>query len=543
MATAHVTGVVGPEEEWGEEAVESSTAPRTLLDYWPMLCHRRWWFLGPAFLAWIAVWSASWVLPPVYSSQSSILIDRQKVPKEYVLPNVTGELPERLQSITQQILSRTELQRIINAYGLYRAQRARLSGDELAELMRRDVKVEPATGKSRDELYAFSINYSARTPELAQQITAELTSLFINADVRSREQFSLNTTEFLGRQLDVAANLLGAQEAAIRDFKMRHVGELAAQQQSNLELLAGLEAQAQHERDALGQARQQAIYLASLQGQYQAAENATLGGAALLPARIDQDIATLKTQAVSARTQYTTHHPDMMKLDQALAALEDLRARINSEVKPVAGSPPTPRTYAELQAATPFMQLEGRIKANEQEIADRQSQLQELEARVELYRRRLNFTPVREQELADLARGYDQARTNYETLLAKKNQSQLASDLEKRQQGEQFRLLDPPTLPRKPSWPNRKKMLWLCLVAAGAAGAVVTTGAELSRPLVHHQRDLQALVSAPVIVSIPRMLSCEEMQNYTRKRLREWAALAAMSAVVVVTVGVTFYWG
>ncbi len=542
MGTVRTTPVIADEETIAEQ-VSDSAASRSLLDYWPLLCHRRWWFLLPAFCAWFAVWGASWLLPPVYSSQSSILVDRQRVPKEYVVPNVTGELTERLQSITQQILSRTELQRIITQYGLYSAQRARLSGDELADLMRKDIKIEAAPGKSRDDLSAFSISYSARTPQLAQQVTAELTSLFMDADGRNRKELSVSTTEFLGQQLDAAANSLGVQEAAIRDFKMHHVGELAAQQQTNLELLAGLQAQAQHQREALNLARQQAIYMSSLQEQYRAVQNATPGGMGQLPARIDQDLATLKSQSVMANAHYTPDHPDMLQLRSAITALENLRAQLPNDATDPSSPAPKPRTYAELQVATPFMQLDSRMKANEQEIQDRERELQLLDARIEQYRGRLNLTPVREQELADLARGYDQARSNYESLLAKKNQSQLATDLEKRQQGEQFRLLDPPTLPHKPSWPNRRRMLWLCLIVAGATGVVVTAGSELARPRVHHERDLKGLVLAPVLVRIPSLRSPEEMIWQARRGMKEWTVGAVMVMVVAASAGLTLYRG
>src|SRR5260370_1147375 len=200
---------------------KDSDTPRPVAweDYWSVLKRRRWGFLLPIVVGWAVVWTTSWLIPPVYRSEALILVEEQKGPKDYVVPNVTVGIQERLQSLTQQIMSRTRLQHIIEQYRLYPKQRQGLNLDEQIDRMRKDIEIELVQSKDRKELTAFKIYYSAPDPTVAQSVTAELTSLFVDENLRNREQLTESTTAFLRQQLDEAGKHLGEQERRTREFK------------------------------------------------------------------------------------------------------------------------------------------------------------------------------------------------------------------------------------------------------------------------------------------------------------------------------------
>ena len=163
---------------------------RSLEEYWAIVRRRRWWIFLPLFVCWVLVWAVSWFLPATYRSEALILVEQQKVPEQYVVPNVTVSLQDRLQSMTQQILSRTRLQATIDRFGLYpqrRAPSALLDSDDRVEQMRQDIKIDLVESPEHPgELTAFKIDYSARSRELAQQVNSELTSLFIDENLKSQ---------------------------------------------------------------------------------------------------------------------------------------------------------------------------------------------------------------------------------------------------------------------------------------------------------------------------------------------------------------------
>src|SRR5208283_358639 len=191
------------------------------------------------------------------------------VPEKYVVSNVDADIQQQLDSISQQILSRTRLLRIIDSLGLYAKDRKRVSDDDLVEKMRKDIEIELVRGDDR-KLSAFNIYYLSRDPRTAQLATADLANLFITENLEQRQQRSENTTSFLEDQLEQARQKLAAQEAKMRVFKDQHLGELPTQTQSNLQILAGLQSQVQANQDSLNRAKQQNTYLESLIDQYRA---------------------------------------------------------------------------------------------------------------------------------------------------------------------------------------------------------------------------------------------------------------------------------
>src|SRR5271165_1631634 len=194
-----------------EEELEESAEPIDFIEIRGIVRRRRWQFLVPFFCGWLLIWGASWLIHPTYRSGTLILIEQPSVPEKYVVSNIDSDIQHQLDSITQQILSRTRLLRIIDGLGLYAQERKHRSPDDLVETMRKDIEIELSTGDDR-KLSAFNIYYQSRDPKMAQLATAELANLFITENLEQRQKRSEDTTSFLEDQLDQARAKLAAQE-------------------------------------------------------------------------------------------------------------------------------------------------------------------------------------------------------------------------------------------------------------------------------------------------------------------------------------------
>src|ERR1019366_141914 len=386
-------------------------------------------FLVPFFIGWAVVWVASWVLPPRYQSSTLILVEQPTMPKDYVTPNVNDDLQERLQSITQQILSRTRLLHIIDQVALYTNDRTKVSPDEKVERMRKDIGIE-LVRDTRNQITAFNVSYTAGNPRVAQEVTSELTNLFISENLEVRQQQSEDTTQFLETQLEAARKTLADQEDKIRQFKGEHVGEMPTQLTSNVQILTGLQSQLQNEEDALNAARQQHVYLQTLSDQYRTLQGSSKSGdgaSSSLPA-LDEQLDKLKAQLADLSSRYTDRHPDVRKVQEQIAKTERLRSQLLASLNKaptgaadgdVAGTGDPARTSV-------MAPIQSQLRSNQVEITNREQSIASLKSKIDGYQGRLNQEPIREQQLADLTRGYDQSKANYDDLLKKKNESKMA---------------------------------------------------------------------------------------------------------------------
>jgi polysaccharide chain length determinant protein (PEP-CTERM system associated) len=529
-----------------EELQESSQLP-DFAEIKGMVRRRRWQFLVPFFCGWALVWGASWLIPSTYRSGTLILVEQPSVPEKYVVSNVDSDIQHQLDSITQQILSRTRLLRIIDSLGLYTQERKRKNPDSLVEMMRKDIEIELSHGDDR-KLSAFNIYYENRDPKMAQMATAELANLFITENLEQRQERSENTTKFLEDQLDQARTKLAAQEAKLRVFKDQHLGELPTQTQSNLQILSALQNQAQANQDSLNRAEQQNTYLESLINQYRSMDHASKpgeGGPVGL-AEIDKELDQLKAQLADLTSHYTDKHPDVRKTKEQIARTEQMRERIvadmnsrvnNSSPEPAAATPSLDPKSA------PMLELESQLKANHLEIANREAEIKDEQSKINQYQARLDMAPVMEQQFADITRDYDQSKADYESLLKKKNESEMSTDLEKTQQGEHFRMLDPPNLPVRPYKPNR-----LMLCGAGLAVGLVfgwgfAFGQEKLSGKIYSEREIKKLVSFEVIAEIPPIESLEEQSSHRRSVWIAGAAAVVIVGFILLGSAVTYLYG
>ena len=531
-----------------EEIEGSNSESVNLRQYLPLVRRRLWHFVVPLFLGWLTVWSVSWVLPSVYRSGTLILVAEPTMPKDYVVPNVSGNLQERLQSITQQILSRTRLLHIIDELNLYTEPGRHLTPDDAVERMRKDIEIELV--HDRDELTAFNVYYSSHDPHVAQKVTSELPTCS-SVKIWRRGNGNPKTPPIFWRANWKGPETLAEQEAKIREFKDQHPGELPTQLQSNLAILTGVQSQLQNEEDALNTSKHQEAYLQSLMNQYRSLKRSAKTGAGApiaLPA-LDQELDRLRGQLADLSSHYTEQHPDVRKLKQQIAKTQKLRdealASLKSSATPADASPEAAATRdeADLQDMGPMLQIQGQLQSNQVEIANREHSIEGLKAQLNVYQGRLNQEPVREQQLTDLTRGYEQSKANYDELLKKKNGSEMATSMELRQQGEHFRILDPPSLPMKPSFPNRLKLCGIGLVVGVLLGAAVSAGAEVIDDRLFSEKELKEMVPVIVLSEIPNLATAEEKQREFRWIVLGWVAASFAFAVILAGSALSYFRG
>jgi polysaccharide chain length determinant protein (PEP-CTERM system associated) len=525
------------------EELDDQKPMRGLDEYWGMVVRRRWWILGPLFLGWLIVFASAWIIPPKYTSETVILVEHQKVPQQFVLPNVQVDLEERLQSITQQVLSRSRLLNIINNLHLYQGLFFSSPDDQIVQ-MHKDIKIDliqtpPAPGKPA-ELTAFRISYVADKPQIAQQVNTQLAGLFIDENVRASQQQSESTTNFLDSQLTSAAAALAAQEKKIREYEAAHMGELPDQLQSNLQILNGAQGQLQAAIDARDKSLQQQTYLNSLLTQY---DQMGINESTPPPGSTkSQQLESARAQLAQLEARYTPDHPDVKKMKDTIANLEKQQEPAADANSDDSGEN-HPATASQLQAMTPVMQIQSQLKANKLEVQAQEARIAKLEQKVNQYQARLNSTPGRQQELSDIMRNYDESKKNYDTLLGKTMSSQLATSLTRQQQGDQFRIIDPPSLPDKSSFPDRFKFSLAALGIGLGLAFVFGVGSEFLDDRIRSETDLLDAAQLPVLAEIPPLPTDREI---AAQRWKPWiAVVAAVLIAIIIPTGIwyAYFWG
>ena len=497
-------------------------APSSLQDYIEIADRRMCWLVLPIFLVSLAVFFGSLWLPRSYRSEATVMIEPQKVPSNYVQPTISEDVTDRLQAIREEILSRARLRKIIAEFNLYNSASGKIPGDEVVDLMRRDISVEVVTNQLNTSdraksVAAFKIAYSGRNPVLVQKVTRDLASLFIEENLKDREQESEGTTDFLDDQLEKLRQSLKDQEKRIQTFKSAHAGELPEQQMPSLQMLGQMQSVLQANSDAITRAQQQRSYMASV---LESMKMIATPQSMKTSLQIDFDNKT--AELLAAEQKYKPKHPDILRLKAELAALKQKIDADKSSGADGSGS----------SQATPE-QIQVQIDGLDKEIVKRTARQTRLEGEIQKLQVHMNALPRVEQELAELSRDYDTSRTSYQALLAKRNNSSVAAEMERRAEGEQFRILDPASYPEKPSKPNLLQINVVGLLAGIFAGCGLAMLAEMSDSTLHSERDLTHSTAAPVLASLPYVLDPAEKRQAMKRR---WliAATTCVSFLVAV---------
>src|ERR1700677_3993900 len=402
-------------------------------------------------------------LPNRYKSQTLVLIEPPTVPTDFVKPVITTEINARLASMQEEILSRTRLEPIIHQYGLYSGDVNRVPPDALVARLQKDIEItpiQPMAETRAQELPGFHIIVTLDNPQTAQEVCSAVTHMFIEESIRLRQQRSEDTTQFLAQQLVDAKAKLDEQDSKLAAFKSRYIGSLPDEEQGNLNLLMGLTSQLDAATQALARAQQDKSFAESMLAQQVGAWQAAQSGSS--PQTMDTQLTALQTQLANLQARYTDDYPDVVKTKNAIAALQK---KIADSETPLASDGKPAKTASE---PAQIAQLRAEVHTTDQVIAQKTREQGKIQQAIKVYQDRVQSSPAVEQQYKELTRDYQTALDFYNDLLKKRDQSALATDLERRQEGEQFQVLDAADVPSKPSFPNAQ--LFMLGGAGGGAG-------------------------------------------------------------------------
>jgi polysaccharide chain length determinant protein (PEP-CTERM system associated) len=498
---------------------------------------RKWLIIVPAITLAAIGTAVVTFLPDQWRSETLILVVPQRVPESYVKSTVTSRIEDRLQAISQQILSRTRLEQIISDFNLYARERAKKElMEDIVETMRtRDIGIEIIKGD------AFRVSYSASDPRLAMRVTERLGSLFIDESLRDREVLADGTTEFLATQLDEAQRKLIANENKLLEYQRLHDGELPSQAAANLQAQHNAEMALQSLSQSLNRDRERRIAL-------ERTVTEVLNAPVEKPApdkpkgntiTMEDELETAKQALLALELKLRPEHPDVKKQRRVV---EELQKRIETlelagELTARPADPGTADVTTDPAKRKRLAELRNDIDNVDREIEGKVAEESRLQGLVAMYQSRIQAAPLREAELATITRDYETLQATYRSLLQKKEESQISANLEKRQIGEQFKILDPARMPEKPASPDRPKLYVLAIFAAVLIGFASAGVAEYFDRTLQSESDVLAALNLKVLATVPYIRDSVARTRQWRRRL---AVGAAATTVLALCAGVAW---
>ena len=543
-------------------------AGKTLGDYLGILRRRRG-LIGLVFAVLFVIAAVvAMALPPVYRSTATILIKEQEIPQEFVRSTVTSFADERIQVISQQVMTRSTLLDLVDKYGLYGNARQKETSEEILDRMRRDIKLTPISAEVTDRrsgspvksTIAFSLSYDSEVAANAQKIANELTTLYLNENVKNRQQKAAETTLFLDEELARVTEHISDSEQKLSAFKARNQGRTPDLSLSNQVSSERVNAEVQRiEREITFLEERKS----ALQGQLADTKPATPvvgnGGVILEPEdrlkslqlqltsltgiysddhpdvkRLRREIATLKVetglqddatdrenklrqlqqQLSLLRQKYGEDHPDVVQIKRAIETL-DTALRTNAVA-------PEGRANESVRARKPdnpvYLNLKSQIETTTAQIESLRSERREMRGKLELLDLRVSQSPEVEREYLELARDLDSSRGRFRELRDKQMQAQVAEQLERGRKAERFTLIEPPIFPEKPYRPNRTVILMMGALLALAGGVAAAALREAIDQTVHSARDVIRVMQVPMLAVLPALPSPVLLRRRSRLR-------------------------
>jgi succinoglycan biosynthesis transport protein ExoP len=541
-------------------------------DYLDAFRRRRGMILSVAGIVFVLGLIAAFVWPPTYASSATILIEEQEIPAQLVQSTVTSYASERIQVISQRVMTRSNLQNIIDQYGLYANERKYETTEEVLDEMRDDIKLnminadvmDPRTGRPTAATIAFTVGFEGEDPELVQKVANELTTLYLNENLRTRTEKAKETTAFLTEESKRLSTEISRLETALADFKEKHVNELPELRDLNTQVLQRTETEISDTHTQIrsledrktylegqlaiidpygsGTVQSPAARLAKLRTEYisyasryspshpdvisrkreiEALEKET--GIAETDTEKRARLDALRKELVIAQKTYTDEHPDVKSLKRQITALEDeLR---NPKATPAPKSAPaTPDNPA-------YISLQSQLEATNSDISAYKGKLAKLNDKVAAYEHRLQQTPQVEREYREIMRDLDNTTRRYQDIKNKQMSAQIAQSMEKERKGEKFTLIDPAILPEKPVSPNRPAIIFLSLVLALGAGVGSAAMAESMDSAVRGTKGVIAVLNTAPLAVIPYLASNTDL---SRRKRRQWFIIGGGIAGIIV---------
>jgi polysaccharide chain length determinant protein (PEP-CTERM system associated) len=516
----------------------------TIDEYIEILRRRIWYIIIPFIL--IATGASAYVIfaPRLYKASTLVLVSPQRIPEAFVQATVTSRVEERLQSIAQEVLSRTRLEQIIGEMKLYQKEQKALSREEIIALMQKDIKIELPTKKEESKGF-FTISYIGHDPNTVTTVANRLASQFIEENLKIREQQAVGTTEFLATEVTASKAKLDELETAVTQYKRRHMGELPEQRDSNIKILEQLQNQYQRVGETIRAAQDRKLFLqkqltdmelsidaqeaagyekevrpSSGKASYPSQRTAGYGKERLpssgrssnvqkersspfptaeIGGSYESQKESLTRTLEDLRTKYTENHPDVIAAKKRLADLETKK-----ETKDATETKDVTETY-DVTKTPRYRELNNQLAMTDRDIARFGEDERNIVSQMGKYRARIEQTPEREQDMASLLREHNSMKETYERLLKKSQDAQQAENLEKRQKGEQFRIIDPARIPQKPFSPDIPKVLLIGLLAGIGGGFGLAFFREQLDRSFHDAGDVEITLGLKVLSTIPRI--------------------------------------
>ena len=516
-------------------------------DYVEILWRRRWVAIVPFVIITIGTIIGTQFLPNLYRSTAQVLVVPQQVPENYVASTVTTTLAQRLQSIQQQILSRTRLEKIITDFDLYANERRTMIMEDVVAMARLNVHIEIGRATARrTQPGFFTVSFDSDNPRTAMRVADRVASSFITENLEDRSVQADQTSQFMQTQLDDARRRLAEHEQKLEQFRKMYSGQLPSQVQSNLSVMQSTQVQLQSLGESIARDRDRQLVLDKLIADTIAigmstaqpgtpAAPAPSKNAKNAPESVVEQLAEARTALDQLLLRLTPEHPDVVR---ARRMVQELQQKADAEAlnNPVgANGEAAPRLAAGDQKKVSDMQAEQ--ESLDRRIAQARDEETRLQGVLVQYRQRIEAAPTREAEQTELMRDYTTLQTTYQTLLQKSQSSNMAAALERRQIGEQFRVLDPARLPERPISPNRPRLDLMGALAGLGLGVALIGLLEYRDTSVRTDEDVTLSLALPVLAVIPVMLTEGEVVR-ARRRWRAAAVASLVAAACIVGVAV-----
>ena len=462
-----------------------------------LIIRRRWMIMIPFCCALIAGMYLAITLPKVFEAKTLILVESQRVPQNYVQSIVTEDTAQRINTISQQILSRTNLEKIIRDFNLFSgpAYESMYLEDKVGSLRKR-ISIDVITDRRR-ETEAFTITYKGKTPEKVMQVANGLASYFIEENLRVRESQAIGTSDFLEAELETMRVKLEQVEESIKNYRKANMGELPEQLETNLRILERLQEDLSNRQESLRDARSR---LSALNRQATTREpSVVVIGGGQTQSEGTASIEELRTQLETLQSRYTERHPDIIRIKRQIAELES-----HSDEGASQGESQRMSRHVPIELRRQIAEAKREIQLAEQEI-------ESLRAQIFQYQNRIENIPKREQELLGLRRDYQNIQTTYESLLTRKLEADIAVNMERKQKGEQFRIIDPAKAPQRPIEPDLRKLFVIVVALGFGIGGGAALLIEFLKPSYRRPEEIEEQFEMPVLVMIPQLLKPKEV--------------------------------
>jgi polysaccharide chain length determinant protein (PEP-CTERM system associated) len=496
--------------------------------YKDIAIRRMWWIIIPFLLSMLAGMGYGLKLPKVYRTSTLILVQPQKVPASYVREIVSLGIEARVRTITQQIKSRTNLEKIIRELNLYDKAGSQMSMEDKVNNLRKRITVN-VSSNPRQGTSSFQIFFIGRDPTHMAVVTNTLASYFITENLKLREAQAIGTEEFLTEELENIRRKLLQKEKELKRYRERYMGGLPEQLDTNLIILERIQQQIVTNQENLREADNRKLLIQQQLAEASEVRKSRTTLAAGPGGETEQSLEQLKTQLASLEARYTGRHPDVLRLKEKISDLES-KEKADSNKKGQKISENRSMTQAERNLVNQLREIGLEIKNLKAEAAQLHSQMKRYQTQVE-------NTPKREQELMSLNRDYENIRETYNSLLSRKLEAELAVSMERKQKGEQFRILDRAMTPIRPFKPDVKRVLMMSIVVGLGLGCGLAYLREIMDTSYKTPEEIEKELELPVLVSIPIRYTERELKSIRWKKFLAFASVAVgfiLSAVSVV---------